>query len=441
MTKKRPMTGILLIVLAISMCGQKATQSGSFITVAGTQLMKGGKPYYYLGTNLWYGANMGSLGEGGNRDRLIRELDHLQSLGINNLRILGASEGGQFNTVRPSLQPQLGQYDEAQLKGLDFLLAEMSKRDMYAVIFLNNYWVWSGGMAQYVSWLEDEPVPNPFMERYSWDEFMCFSARFYTNEKATRWFREYVKMLITRTNTVTGRKYRDDPTIMAWQLANEPRPESGTRGKANFDAYRKWIAASAAFIKSLDPNHLVSTGNEGLAGSMQSEQLYLETHRLAAIDYMTFHLWILNWQWYDPLNPEKTFPDARRQAADYIERHSEYADRLGKPTVLEEFGIPRDRHSYSPTATTIYRDRYYTQIFRAVYESSKLGGPLVGSNFWTWSGEGRPVNPEAPAWQPGDPYTGDPPQEPQGRNSVFSSDQSTLRIIRTYATKMNALSK
>jgi mannan endo-1,4-beta-mannosidase len=39
-------------------------------------------------------------------------------------------------------------------------------------------------------------------------------------------------------------------------------------------------------------------------------------------------------------------------------------------------------------------------------------------------------------WREGDPFVGDPPQEPQGRNSVFRSDTSTLRIIRDNAMKM-----
>jgi mannan endo-1,4-beta-mannosidase len=100
-------------------------------------------------------------------------------MGIDNLRVLGASEGKQFNTVRPSIQPELGKYNESILKGLDFLLAEMGNRDMYAVIYLNNFWVWSGGMSQYVAWHKKIPVPNPFLPEYNWHDFMNFSAQFY----------------------------------------------------------------------------------------------------------------------------------------------------------------------------------------------------------------------------------------------------------------------
>ena len=63
-------------------------------------------------------------------------------------------------------------------------IQEYADRDMLAVVYLNNYWEWSGGMAQYVAWLDDEPVPNPVLEQYSWPQFMEFSARFYAHAEA-----------------------------------------------------------------------------------------------------------------------------------------------------------------------------------------------------------------------------------------------------------------
>jgi mannan endo-1,4-beta-mannosidase len=162
------MTVVLASLLLVIGCGgADAPDAPQFVRVEGTRFVRDGVPYHFVGVNLWYGCNLGALAEGGDRDRLRRELDLLQSLGIDNLRVLGASEGlGQHNTVWPPLQPELGVYDERLLEGLDLLLAEMANRDMLAVVYLNNYWVWSGGMAQYVSWLEGEPVPNPFLEAF-----------------------------------------------------------------------------------------------------------------------------------------------------------------------------------------------------------------------------------------------------------------------------------
>jgi mannan endo-1,4-beta-mannosidase len=85
------------------------------------------------------------------------------------------------------------------------------------------------------------------------------------------------------------------------------------------------------------------------------------------------------------------------------------------------------------------RDAYYELVFRRILENAEAGGPFAGSNFWTWGGHGRARSLDDPTWDRGDELTGDPPQEPQGRNSVFATDDSTLATVRRYAARMNAL--
>lgn len=67
------------------------------------------------------------------------------------------------------------------------------------------------------------------------------------------------------------------------------------------------------------------------------------------------------------------------------------------------------------------------------------GAPIAGSNFWGWGGFGRARGGDF-IWREGDPFTGDPPQEPQGLNSVFDVDASTLAILRAHAEAMQSLS-
>ena len=439
----RVIAAALAMSSVITGCALRAgAPPADFVRVEGTQLVRDGKPYHFVGANIWYGCNLAALAEGGDRARLRRELDLLQSLGIDNLRVLGASEGlGQPNTVWPPLQPELGRYEERLLDGLDFLLAEMARRDMLAVIYLNNYWEWSGGMAQYVSWLDGEPVPNPIFPENSWDQFMEFSARFYTHAGANAAYRRYVERLVTRKNRYTGVRYRDDPTIMAWQLANEPRPGRGKSGWRNREAFTAWVGSTADFIRSLDPNHLISIGSEGLRGCLGRAEIYLAIHRFPSVDYMTVHLWLLNWSWYDPLRHDETYPEAERLAIDYIDQHVAFAEQLGKPLVLDEFGIPRDLHSYSPAAPTTVRDRFYETVLGHIRANAAAGGPFAGSNFWTWGGYGAAADPDEFAWHHGDSFTGDPPQEPQGRNSVFAADASTLEVLERQAALMKAASR
>ena len=416
-------------------------QPTDFVQVKGTQFQIEGKPYYFLGTNLWYGCMLGQSGKAGDRARLLRELDFLKKIGINNLRIMGASEGlGLEGQIQPAIQPEQGKINESLLVGLDFLLAEMAKRKMYAVVFLNNYWEWTGGMSQYMSWVTGEPYPSPANPKFGYWGLMKTSGRFYTNEKANELFHTFLPLLINRKNTVNGQLYNDDPTIMAWQLANEPRPHPEDQDRPrHLQEFITWVDKTAAYIKSLDSRHLVTTGNEGLAGSLQSDSCYVQAHRSSNIDYLTVHLWVLNWSWYDPQQPEKTYPEAEKKALHYLAQHIVFAEQVGKPLTMEEFGIPRDKHDYSSTAPTSYRDRYYAALFEAMYQNAEKGGPMAGSNFWGWGGEGKTRDAKTFTWQKGDGYTGDPPQEPQGRNSVFNSDASTIRIIESYARKMNQL--
>jgi mannan endo-1,4-beta-mannosidase len=189
-------------------------QCSSFITIKNNHLSLNDREYFYVGTNFWYGANLASNGSGGNRTRLLRELDHLHSLGINNLRIQAGSEGPDTEPWRiiPSLQPSPGRYNEDILDGLDFLLFEMSKRQMYAVMCLNNFWHWSGGFAQYVVWAGGaDTIPYPG----DYNAFELFSARFYELPKAMELFENHTQMMLSRKNKYSNIFYKEDPTIVS----------------------------------------------------------------------------------------------------------------------------------------------------------------------------------------------------------------------------------
>ena len=56
---------------------------------------------------------------------------------------------------------------------------------------------------------------------------------------------------------------RDEPTIMAWELMNEPR----CPGDFSASKLQHWIERTAEFLKSVDPTHLIAVGSEGFFGS------------------------------------------------------------------------------------------------------------------------------------------------------------------------------
>jgi len=169
---------------------------------------------------------------------------------------------GQSAHMVPSMQPTPGEFNEDVLRGMDYALHALSKRKMTAVLCLNNMWQWSGGFAAYVEWATGEQ--RPFMsvgaEDADWQRHQNFAIRFYELPEAQRLWRAYVRAIVLRPNSANGgRLYRDDPTILAWQLANEPRALS-KRG-----AYRAWVSDAAGFLKGLDCNHMVTVGSEELS--------------------------------------------------------------------------------------------------------------------------------------------------------------------------------
>ncbi|MDN4501740.1 glycoside hydrolase family 3 N-terminal domain-containing protein [Alteromonadaceae bacterium BrNp21-10] len=414
------------------------TTNAEFVAVNNGKFELNGKPYYFAGANFWHAGYLGVDGELGNRAQLIRELDLLKANGITNLRVLAASETSDLEmALRPGIQSEPGKLNEQLLQGLDFLLAEMAKRDMKAVLFLNNFWQWSGGMSQYVSWQTGDPVFDPDVTG-DWNGFMQNSARFYRMPEAQKVFQNVLTQTIGRTNSINGIKYTDDPTIMTWELANEPRPGSDADGHPFADAFVNWVDTTAKFIHQLAPNQLVTTGSEGTMGTLQDAELFMRTHALDSIDYATFHMWMKNWGWFDVNKPETTLNNGLARARAYIAQHIEFAKKLNKPMVLEEFGVERDNANYSDTSTTVWRDKIFSEIYNQWYNAGLSGENIGGTNFWAWSGEARTQRADF-IWQEGDMFFGDPPQEPQGLNSVFDKDTGTLAVLKKHAQQMASL--
>ncbi len=415
------LTAILLTLTSL-MNGQ----TSDYVRVQDGQFVCGGKPYYYIGANFWYGAILGSTGQGGDRDRLIHELDLLKANGMTNLRVMIGADGpnGVPSKVQPTLQIRPGVYNDTIFEGLDFLMAEMGKRGMKAVLFFTNSWEWSGGYGQYLEWSGKGKSPIPAID--GWSAYMAFVRKYATCRKCTELLKKHIRFVMTRTNRYSGVKYTEDPAIFSWEIGNEPRAFSDENKKP----FARWLREVSAYIKSLDKNHMVTIGTEGEQGCEKDIRLFEETHSDPNIDYMVMHIWPKNWGWLNVKDFPGTIANCIAKTDAYMKTHEEVALRLKKPIVLEEFGFPRDHHTYVLTDGTNFRDAYYTSVFERILESAGRNGILAGCNIWAWGGQGRPAN---LFWKLGDDYLGDPAQEEQGLNSVFDTD-STVRIIRKYTS-------
>lgn len=419
---------LLLIALLAWACGERAdSQNDRFVRVTDGAFKLGDSTYRYVGANLWYGAILASEGRGGDRQRLEAELDQLQALGIDNLRILVGADGPENvpSHIMPVLQTAPGVYNDTILDGLDYLLARLEERDMKAVLYLNNAWEWSGGYGTYLEWAGAGPTPNPATDGYG--SYMARAAQFVVNDSAKSLAADHTRRIVSRTNRYTNRPYAESPAIMSWQIANEPRAFASD--SATKRAFAQWIASQAALIKSIDPNHLVSTGSEGRHGCEGDIDLWAEIHADPNIDYGVIHLWPYNWGWINESTLVDSVDVACRKAREYIMPHRQLMAQAGKPLVIEEFGYPRDGFSFTPSTPTVGRDRFYECLFSLIADESIADG----CNFWGWGGIADPAHDR---WQPWDQYTADPAQEPQGLNSVFAADSSTLDAIKQASAKI-----
>ena len=421
-------TVLFIMILITIICPAKVIQN--IARVENNHFVVNDKPYYFVGTNFWYGAILGSTGLGGDRVRLVKELDFMKGNGLVNLRVLIGSDGtnGVASKVEPTLQIKPGIYNDTIFDGLDFLMSELGKRNMKAVLFFTNSWEWSGGYSQYLNWAGKGKNPVPSVD--GWPAYMEYVKQYAGCKECEQLLKNHIKHIVSRTNRYSKKKYTEDPAIFSWQIGNEPRAFSDT----NKPLFVAWLKDISSYIKSLDKNHLVSIGSEGQWGCEMDMGLFKQIHSDPNIDYLTMHIWPKNWSWLDVKNMNGTLQNSIDKTAEYINNHMAVARELSKPIVLEEFGFPRDHHQYNLTDSTVLRDTYYASVFEIILKASKTNDILAGCNFWAWGGMARP-NPNHIYWVKGDDYMGDPAQEEQGLNSVFNTD-ATVLLVKRYVQKM-----
>ncbi len=335
-----------------------------FVSANGTGFEVNECPVRIVGTNNYYQMIHRRGADSAGVDEVPEEM---AARGMNVLRTWAFQdliERGDCLQCAPAAQLGSGEaptdfIDEETFVGLDELLAKCDALGIRVILTLVNNWDDFGGMNRYTLW------------RFGVEDHDAF----FTDSIIRDWFKDYASALVHRVNTVNGRVYRDDPTIFAWELANEPRA-SGSGSAADLDA---WIADISGYIKSVDPNHMVTTGLEGFYGPghanrntdgwMASQGTdFIDNHAHASIDFATFHVWPQNWGW----NPIGATAFAKTKATTYVARHLEDAtDTIGKPVVIAEFGLPRDSHGAGPgSGTTTVRDEFFEDVFHALCENA-----------------------------------------------------------------------
>ncbi|KAI8972209.1 mannanase [Trametes punicea] len=296
--------------------------STGFVKVSGQKFVLNGQTYPLVGANAYWVGLMGySTAE------MNQSFSDIAKTGATTVRTWG------FNDVTTpnGIYYQLWQNGKATvntgatgLENFDNVVAQAKANGLRLVVALTNNWSDYGGMDVYVQQIAGSADHDLF----------------YTNANVIAAYKSYI-------NTFVGR-YVNEPTILAWELANEPRCRGSTgtsTGTCTTQTITNWISEISAYIKSIDPNHLVAIGDEGFFNEPSSPDYpYQGTEgidfnanlNVSTIDFGTVHLYPGSWG-------ETTNPTA--WGSQWITDHATSQKAANKPVVLEEFGVTSDQAS------------------------------------------------------------------------------------------------
>lgn len=258
------------------------------------------------------------------------------------------------------------------LQGLDFVVAEARRHGIYLLLCLANNFHDFGGKRQYVQWARDAG------HRLATDD------DFFNSTVVKGYYKNHVKTVLTRVNTLTGVAYKDDPAILGWELMNEPRCDAEPTGAM----VQAWVEEMAPYVKSVDGGHLVTAGLEGFygAGAHESKELnpwriyygtnFVETHRARGVDFATIHLYPDAWLWGCAADAQRAF------LRNWTRAHArDAALYLRKPLLVTEYGKFL-WEGVAGGANRTQRDAFLRLVLDSIYASAARGGPLVGGAFW-----------------------------------------------------------
>ncbi len=299
-----------------------------FVTTSGTRFVADGQPFRFTG------ANVAVMYREEDRARMPETLAEAERLGLGVVRVWAYGEGTEEDGVLPvggdrkdwprthPFRRAPDEWNEEAFVHLDRVIAEAARRNLRVQLCLTNWWRDTGGVTQYLRWAGINDAAD---ERQPFGINIERALEFYTNEETRRLYRQHVERIVTRRNTVTGTLYPDDPTIMAYELMNEAQ---GLPGR--WHERRAWVAEMSAYIKSLDPHHLLTPGTWGYRSAFE-RRAWLEEHRLPHVDFADVHNY--------PRDDLDTFVTSPQAFSEFVENRAAAAFSLNKPFVMGEFGM------------------------------------------------------------------------------------------------------
>jgi mannan endo-1,4-beta-mannosidase len=300
------------------------------------------------------------------RNKVTSVFEQAAAHGLNVARTWAFNDG-QYG----ALQTSPGVYDEQVFQALDFVVSEANNYGLRLILSLVNNPADFGGKAQYVQWA-----------RYA-GQNLNSEDHFFTSPTVKGYYKNHVKTVLTRVNSITGVAYKDDSTIFAWELMNEPRSQSDPSGKT----IQAWIEEMASHVKSIDENHLLEAGLEGFYGESKKEinpgfsvgTDFITNNQIIGLDFATVHSYPDIWLAGSDEEAQLSF------VQNWIESHLEDGSRiLKKPVLFAEFG----KYSKDPGFGMSQRYNLFDVVYKHIYASASSGGAGGGTMFWQLMAEG-----------------------------------------------------
>ncbi|KAG8067739.1 hypothetical protein GUJ93_ZPchr0005g14710 [Zizania palustris] len=354
--------------------GMVRTRGAQFVVGDGASI----RPLYVNGFNTYW--LMVLAVDPSTRGKVTEVFQQAAAVGLTVCRTWAFNDGGWR-----ALQKSPSVYDEEVFKALDFVVGEARKHRIRLILSLSNNWDDYGGKGQYVRWAKAAGVANLTSDD---------DDAFFYDETVKGYFKDHLTAMMTRVNTYTGVAYRDDTTIMAWELINEPRCASDPTG----DTLQAWIREMAFHVKSVDPAHLLSVGSEGFYGpsspparrranpnadAAHTGTDFIRNHRILGVDFASVHVYPDTWLPAGATNEAQvTF------ATSWVEAHIEDAEGAlgGMPVLFAEFGVSTTKAGAAFNATT--RDAFIEAVYGAMLRSTRRGGSGAGALLWQVFPEG-----------------------------------------------------
>lgn len=330
-----------------------------FVKTDGAGFSVDGRPFRFVGANVAV-----TYGDG-EREHMLETLRAAARDGVGVIRVWAHGEVGEENTqpdgagasewLRANpFRRGADDWNEAAFVHLDRVLAEAARLNLRAQLCLINWWPDTGGVTQYLAWAG---IRDAFDKSQPHNVNIERAMLFYSDEQARRLYRQHVEKIVARRNTVTGVLYRDDPTILGYELMNEAQAPAGREAER-----RAWVAEMSAYVKSLDPNHLVTPGLWGYRNSRERRE-WLAAHDLPDVDYCDVHVY--------PRDDLDSYIDSPAALRAFIDNRAAAALSIGRPLVVGEFGIPPEG----------LKGLSQPEWFRAYFDDAARAG-AGGAMFW-----------------------------------------------------------